>query len=154
MDQFKTDNNDYQEFVKSSSFHHEAIDRMFDPINQILELHYKNMYDNADFTLIKAARKRLKLVKLLMGRAYAVMGLCGEAGEVADKMKKLIRDSDGEMTSGRQEGIIKELGDVEWYLTETADLFDSSKDEVIRTNFEKLTSRQERGTRGGDGDDR
>ncbi len=46
---------------------------------------------------------------------YPALGLVGKCGEVAEKIKKLIRDDDGEMTQERRDAVKKELGDVMWY---------------------------------------
>ena len=79
-----------------------------------------------------------------------VLGLVGEAGEIAEKVKKQIRD--GSLVSGEE--IIKELGDVVFYITALANYFDSDLDEVLQKNVDKLNSREERGTLGGSGDNR
>lgn len=79
-----------------------------------------------------------------------VLGLVGEAGEIAEKVKKQIRD--GSLVSGEE--IIKELGDVVFYITALANHFDSDLDEVLQKNVDKLNSREERGTLGGSGDNR
>jgi NTP pyrophosphatase (non-canonical NTP hydrolase) len=79
-----------------------------------------------------------------------VLGLIGEAGEIAEKIKKQIRD--GSLVSGEE--IVKELGDVAFYVTALANLFDSNLDEVLQKNVDKLNSREERGTLGGSGDNR
>lgn len=84
------------------------------------------------------------------------MALCisGEAGEVSEKIKKLIRDKNGDLAELDVESIKKELGDVLWYLAVMADLLDVSFDDVAKLNVEKLASRKERGTLRGSGDDR
>tara|TARA_R110001606_G_scaffold4638_1_gene21843 strand:+ start:548 stop:862 length:315 start_codon:yes stop_codon:yes gene_type:complete len=79
-----------------------------------------------------------------------VLGLMGEAGEIAEKVKKQIRD--GSLVSG--EAIIKELGDVMFYVTALANYYDSNLDEVLQTNVDKLNGREERGTLQGSGDNR
>ena len=89
---------------------------------------------------------------------YPTLGLVGEAGEVAEKIKKLIRDSGVEdptlvSDSDRQE-IKKELGDVLWYLTQIATEFGIELSDVAETNLAKLKSRMERGQLGGNGDNR
>ena len=79
-----------------------------------------------------------------------VLGLVGEAGEVAEKIKKLLRD--GKLLSSEE--IVKELGDVVFYATSIANYFDSDLDEVLQRNVDKLNSREERGVLGGSGDNR
>lgn len=78
------------------------------------------------------------------------LGLVGEAGEVAEKIKKLIRDS----TKVDRDEVIKELGDVIFYATALANYFDGSLEEVIAVNIDKLDSRERRGTLRGSGDSR
>lgn len=85
---------------------------------------------------------------------YPVLGLVGEAGEVAEKIKKVIRDDDGKMTDAKREELKKELGDVLWYLAQMATELDLSLTEVAQLNIEKLASRKERGVLAGSGDDR
>lgn len=78
------------------------------------------------------------------------LGLVGEAGEVAEKIKKLLRDK----TRFSPEEIIKELGDVVFYATALANYYNSDLQGVLDTNVEKLDGRELRGTLGGSGDDR
>ena len=78
------------------------------------------------------------------------LGLVGEAGEVAEKVKKLIRDN----TKVNRDDIIKELGDVAFYLTALANYFDGSLEEVLDVNVAKLDGREKRGTLRGSGDNR
>lgn len=85
---------------------------------------------------------------------YPVMGLVGEAGEIANKAKKIIRDHDSEVKDQHVEDMKKELGDVLWYVAQTATEFGLSLNEVAEKNIEKLASRKERGQIQGSGDDR
>jgi|TARA_R110000744_G_scaffold40439_2_gene91730 NTP pyrophosphatase (non-canonical NTP hydrolase) len=78
------------------------------------------------------------------------LGLVGEAGEVAEKIKKYIRDG----TGVKQKDIIKELGDVIFYTTALANYFYSNLPEVMEVNMDKLDGREARGTLSGSGDDR
>ena len=78
------------------------------------------------------------------------LGLVGEAGEVAEKIKKLLRDK----TRFSPEEIIKELGDVVFYATALANYYGAGLQEAIEINVEKLDGRERRGTLGGSGDDR
>lgn len=83
---------------------------------------------------------------------YPTLGLTGEAGEVADKVKKIIRD--GKSVVNERVEIAKELGDVLWYLAAVSRDIGVSLDDVAQMNIEKLESRKERGTLQGNGDNR
>jgi NTP pyrophosphatase (non-canonical NTP hydrolase) len=85
---------------------------------------------------------------------YPALGLAGEAGEVAEQVKKSIRDDDGIVSPQRREALSKELGDVLWYLAQLATELDLDLDEIARVNLDKLLSRQRRGVLAGSGDDR
>lgn len=85
---------------------------------------------------------------------YLTLGLTGEAGEVAEKVKKIIRDSGGDITEDDISTLKKELGDVLWYLSVFADRLGITLDEVAATNLAKLKSRQQRDVLKGSGDDR
>lgn len=81
-------------------------------------------------------------------------GLVGEAGEVAEKLKKIIRDKDGEMTDEDKAEIIKEFGDVLWYLSSLSHYLGYSLDDVATKNIDKIMSRKARGLTKGSGDNR
>lgn len=83
-----------------------------------------------------------------------ILGLVGESGEIAEKFKKIIRDKKGKLTDEDKTEIIKELGDVLWYITTIAHLLDSDLETVAKRNNEKLLSRKARGTISGSGDNR
>ncbi len=85
---------------------------------------------------------------------YPVLGLVGEAGEVAEKMKKVLRDEAGIITDAKKEEIKKELGDVLWYIAQLSTELGLSMDDVAQANLDKLFSRLERGKLHGDGDNR
>lgn len=86
--------------------------------------------------------------------AYPALGLSGEAGEVADHIKKVIRDDAGEVSRERREAIEKELGDILWYVAQLATELELDLDRIAQVNLEKLASRMERGVLSGSGDDR
>lgn len=86
--------------------------------------------------------------------AYPVLGLNGEAGEVAEHAKKAIRDDAGQVTAERREKLKKELGDVLWYLSACASELGLSLSEIAQANAEKLKRRQEQGKLTGSGSDR
>lgn len=83
-----------------------------------------------------------------------VFGLVGESGEVAEKFKKLIRDRGGKISDEDKAEILKELGDILWYINSVTHLLGSSLDEVAIKNLEKLASRKERDVLHGSGDNR
>jgi NTP pyrophosphatase (non-canonical NTP hydrolase) len=85
---------------------------------------------------------------------YPALGLCGEAGEVAEKVKKLLRDDGGVLTEERRAALAGELGDVLWYLAQVATEARLDLAEVAGDNLAKLRSRQERQVLRGSGDDR
>ena len=82
------------------------------------------------------------------------LGLTGESGEVADKIKKVYRDGDGVFNAEVREAIAKEIGDVLWYVTRLAATLGYSLEQVARMNIAKLESRAKRGAIHGSGDER
>lgn len=85
---------------------------------------------------------------------YPALGLAGEAGEIANKIKKIFRDDDGVISIDRKADLKKELGDVLWYIAQVSSELDLSLDGVAKLNIERLESRKERGTLQGSGDNR
>lgn len=88
------------------------------------------------------------------GLTYTALGLNGEAGEVAELIKKMLRDDGGKLSPERRQKLLYELGDVLWYLSQNARLANLTLQDVAEANIEKLTSRRERGKIHGDGDNR
>ena len=89
---------------------------------------------------------------------YPTLKLAGEAGEVAEKLGKLMRD-DGfrpgqALAADARDAIIKELGDVLWYVANLAADLETSLDDVAMINLDKLASRKRRGAIHGSGDER
>lgn len=97
------------------------------------------------------ARRTAQYPVIGRGIVYPALGLAGEAGEVADKVKKLFRDHGGNIDLCRLD-LIMEMGDVLWYLAALADELHTSLDEVARLNIAKLEGRAARGVLGGEGD--
>lgn len=83
-----------------------------------------------------------------------VLGVTGESGEIAEKIKKIIRDKNGVISEDDKIEIGKEIGDVLWYLGVLAEQLGTTLDKVAAGNLAKLKSRQERGVLGGSGDNR
>lgn len=85
---------------------------------------------------------------------YPALGLAGESGEVLEKIKKLVRNKNGQHDEADREAISAELGDVLWYIAQLATEFDLNLDQVAEKNITKLFSRLERGVIKGAGDQR
>ena len=85
---------------------------------------------------------------------YPALGLAGEAGEVVEKVKKIMRDDDGVVTQTAKAALKKELGDVLWYVSELSRQLGFTLEEVAWANIVKLQQRSEAGMIGGSGDDR
>ncbi len=83
-----------------------------------------------------------------------VLGLNGEAGEVAEKLKKIIRDKNSVITEEDKQELAKEIGDVLWYLAVFAHDLGVPLEQIAQQNLDKLKSRKDRGVLGGDGDNR
>lgn len=89
---------------------------------------------------------------------YPTLKLAGEAGEVAEKLGKLMRDEGllpgDELGDGQRDALAKEIGDVLWYVANLAADLGLSLEAIGRANLEKLASRRDRGVLGGSGDER
>jgi len=85
---------------------------------------------------------------------YPILGLANEAGEVAGKLKKLFRDKNGVVDDEFKKMISSELGDVLWYLSETAIQLDIDLSTIATINIDKLFKRKEEGKIKGSGDNR
>lgn len=83
-----------------------------------------------------------------------ILGLSGEAGEVAEKFKKIYRDQNGQINSEDKQAIAKELGDVLWYLATISRYLDIPFEDIANENIDKLQSRKNRDQLHGSGDDR
>ena len=82
------------------------------------------------------------------GIFYPVLGLCGESGEVADKIKKIYRDNNGIISEDNKEQLVKEMGDVLWYLTAVAAIKGFTLEDIWQHNVENLEARREAGIKG------
>ncbi|MBD2549799.1 nucleoside triphosphate pyrophosphohydrolase family protein [Microcystis elabens FACHB-917] len=85
---------------------------------------------------------------------YPTLGLCGEAGEVADKVKKVLRDRGGVFGPEVRDDLRLELGDVLWYVAQLATELGLDLDDVAAANLAKLADRANRNVIGGSGDRR
>lgn len=85
---------------------------------------------------------------------YPTLGLIGEAGEIANKIKKIMRDDDGILTIEKRNELIAEMGDVLWYLAALATELKTSLNTIAYQNLDKLNNRAKNGTIKGEGDSR
>jgi NTP pyrophosphatase (non-canonical NTP hydrolase) len=102
----------------------------------------------------KEARRTAMYPNLGKNFVYPTLGLAGESGEVAEKIKKVIRDGNGVVSDEKKEELSKELGDVLWYVANLAEELGLELEFIAQRNLEKLRSRQDRGKLKGDGDNR
>ena len=86
--------------------------------------------------------------------AYLGLKLSGEAGEVSEKIGKQLRDMNGIITDKFTDDLIKELGDVQWYIANICSELGITLETVMQRNLDKLADRQQRGVLQGSGDDR
>jgi len=92
-------------------------------------------------------------VLTMMALSYAGLGL-GESGEVQNKLKKIIRDTNGELSDAFKDDIKKELGDILWYVAEMCSILKIDMDDVAKGNIQKLFKRKDEGKLQGSGDNR
>lgn len=85
---------------------------------------------------------------------YPTLGLAGESGEVAEKVKKVYRDDNGNLTLEKKLELVKELGDVLWYVSNIASEIKYNLDTIARFNLDKLNKRVTDNVVHGSGDNR
>jgi len=102
----------------------------------------------------KESRKTAVYPKIGKNIVYPTLGISGEAGEIAEKVKKIIRDDGGKISKEKKEDLAKEIGDVLWYVSQLATELKVSLGDIAKGNVEKLKSRQKRGKLKGSGDNR
>jgi NTP pyrophosphatase (non-canonical NTP hydrolase) len=102
----------------------------------------------------RAAKTAIYPKEGLQGLLYTSLGLVSEAGEVAGKVKKVLRDDESVISPERHEQLIDELGDVLWYCAMVAEELDITLGYVATRNISKLEDRRNRNVIGGSGDNR
>lgn len=110
--------------------------------------------DFTDETAVYPGSDEMKLYTRVRSLLYPALGLSGEAGEFLNKLKKVIRDDEGRVTSARNLQLVEELGDVLWYWARCCKALEITPEDVIRINMRKLSDREEREVLGGSGDTR
>ena len=113
----------------------------------------KKAHETADYPEGKIANTK-EGVEHYINYIYPALGLSEEAGEVAGKYAKAVRDNAGIIDKERKKEIVKELGDVLWFVSELSTRLNVSLAEVAQKNLDKLASRKERGVIHGSGDNR
>ena len=113
--------------------------------------YYNETYKNKDMSLneYQNAAAKTAVYKTAHQILYPALGLAGEAGEVANKVKKMLRDNDFD-----RDAIVAEIGDVLWYIAALSRDLNVSLQDIALGNIEKLYGRKERGTLQGSGDKR
>ncbi len=89
-----------------------------------------------------------------LGVIYTALKLNGEAGEIAEKIGKVMRDNDSQLLIEHKRALLLECGDVLWYIAALAKELGYSLEEVANANLQKLSSRSVRGKLSGSGDNR
>ena len=115
---------------------------------------YFSSFNNMTINEYQEGARRTAIYPSSRAIIYPTLGLTGEAGEVADKVKKVIRDNNDEFTPERRHQIALELGDVMWYAASLAHDLGYTLDEICQMNLDKLSSRMQRDRIHGEGDER
>ena len=114
----------------------------------------RRKYENMDFETYQKDAKETAIYPSNLKILYPALGLAGEAGEVANKVKKIARDHWGKMPENWRHQIASEIGDVLWYCSALASDINVPLGEIAYNNLQKLGKRKKSGTIGGSGDSR
>ncbi len=113
----------------------------------------KNRFEDFD-EYQKACNKTAIYPGIGRNFTYPTIGLMGEAGEVANKIKKIIRDDKSKIKKENRDGIKAELGDIMWYVAQLSTELGLKLSDIIGYNLTKIASRNVRGKLHGSGDNR
>ena len=119
-----------------------------------VEQFLKEKYSMSDFNAYQRSASRTAIYPDEHRILYPALGLAGEAGEVANKVKKLIRDGPDGRPDDWREQISSEIGDVLWYCAALATDLNLTLGMIAAQNEKKLSARKQAGTLGGSGDTR
>jgi|TARA_B110000902_G_scaffold128203_1_gene149427 NTP pyrophosphatase (non-canonical NTP hydrolase) len=123
-------------------------------LEQEVEQFLKEKYNMSDFNAYQRMAAKTAIYPDEHRIMYPALGLAGEAGEVANKVKKLIRDGPDGRPDDWREQISSEIGDVLWYCAALATDLNLTLGMIAAMNEKKLSARKEAGTIGGSGDTR
>ena len=108
----------------------------------------------SDLDMYQQVAKQTAIYPREQAIIYPTLGLTGEAGEVANKVKKIIRDDGNKINESLVQEISAEIGDCLWYISVLADDIGCKLSDIANANLEKLANRKEKGTIHGSGDTR
>ena len=108
----------------------------------------------SDLDMYQQVAKTMAIYPREQAIIYPTLGLTGEAGEVANKVKKIIRDGTNKTSEDMVQAISSEIGDCLWYIAVLADDVGVKLSDIANSNLEKLANRMEKGTIHGSGDKR
>jgi NTP pyrophosphatase (non-canonical NTP hydrolase) len=123
-------------------------------LEQEVEQFLKEKYSMSDFNSYQRSASKTAIYPDEHRILYPALGLAGEAGEVANKVKKLVRDGPDNRPDTWREDIASEIGDVLWYCAALATDLNLTLGMIASQNEIKLSRRKEQGTIGGSGDTR
>ena len=123
-------------------------------LEQEVEQFLKEKYNMSDFNAYQRSASKTAIYPIEHRILYPALGLAGEAGEVANKVKKLIRDGPDGRPKDWREQISSEIGDVLWYCAALATDLNLTLGMIASQNEKKLSARKNAGTIGGSGDNR
>lgn len=123
-------------------------------LKQEAEQFLKEKYDMVDFNSYQRSAEGTAIYPDQHKIIYPALGMAGEAGEVANKVKKLIRDGPENRPETWREDIASEIGDVLWYCAALANDLNLTLGMIASQNLNKLQKRKAKGTLGGSGDTR
>ena len=123
-------------------------------LEQEARKYMEHKYENVDFKSYQDMASDTAVYKAEHAVIYPALGLAAEAGEVANKVKKLVRDGPDKRPDDWREQIASEIGDVLWYCAALATDLNLTLGMIAGQNEAKLSARKSAGTIGGSGDTR
>ena len=118
-------------------------------LEQEARKYMEHKYENVDFKSYQDMASETAVYKAEHAVIYPALGLAAEAGEVANKVKKILRDGNFDRNA-----IADEVGDCLWYIAALCRDLNVNMGEVAKNNLDKLQDRKKRGTLKGNGDKR